>query len=37
MGIVRVAYEDGSLARTPKSSALWLSKHFFAGSAPAVA
>jgi hypothetical protein len=32
-GVVHVAYADGSLARSPKVSALWLSKHFFEGGA----
>lgn len=35
-GIVRVSYDDGSLSRTPKASALWLSRHVFNGSAPTV-
>ncbi|KAI8467355.1 MAG: glycoside hydrolase superfamily [Monoraphidium minutum] len=28
-GVVRVEYKGGSLAREPKASALWLSRHFF--------
>jgi hypothetical protein len=37
MGIVHVNYADGSLARTPKASAQWLSKHFFTAGSTAVA
>lgn len=36
-GIVHVDYEGGTLARTPKSSALWLSRHFFSQGASRMA